>query len=148
MTNTILISTLVIFAAGSVSFAAKKAKEDSVITSMAGVKFMPMDPKNPEGIQIGSANGDVMNGAGVFYMKLKQGAAPMHSHTNSYHGVNVKGVVKHWVTGDEKSAPEMAVGSYWFQPGGQAHGDMCVSVDGCIVLLNFMGKFDFVPAKK
>ncbi|HEX4923388.1 MAG TPA: DUF4437 domain-containing protein [Bdellovibrionales bacterium] len=126
---------------------AHAAKKEAVVTSFEAIKWFPMDPKNPDGGQMGVASGDPQKGASVTYLKLPKGPAPLHSHSADYHAVLVKGEAKHWAAGKEANAEVLKAGSYWFQPGKQDHGDECVSADGCVIALNLAGKFDFIPAK-
>src|SRR5262252_7619469 len=67
-------------------------------------------------------------------LKLPAGAKPgLHSHTADYHAVLISGAHKHWQPGEEKKAKVLAPGSYWYQPGKQAHGDECTGSEPCIV---------------
>jgi hypothetical protein len=52
------------------------------------------------------------------------------------------------LTGDEAAAPAMNVGSFWFQPGKQVHGDSCVDEKGCLIFIQSMGKSDFIMPTK
>jgi hypothetical protein len=40
-----------------------------------------------------------------------------------------------------KFLPTLRPGSYWFQPGNQAHGDECLS-DECLIFVSWQGKMD------
>jgi hypothetical protein len=125
---------------------AQKAKAASVIVPYDQVQFVPLDPKNPDGIQIGVVSGNPQKGPAMFYLKIKPGSAPMHSHTADYHAVSVKGKTRHWVTGTEAEAATLETGSYWFQRGKQVHGDTCIGPEECVLFLQMKGKFDFKPA--
>ena len=110
------------------------------------VQFVPLDPKNPDGPQIGVVSGNPQKGPSSFYIKLKPGTMPMHSHSADYTAVSVKGQTKHWVEGTDAEAASLAVGSYWFQPGRQVHGDACIGPGECVLFIQMKGKFDFKPA--
>ena len=105
-------------------------------------KYGLLDPNNPKGPEIAVLHGDPSKG-GAFLLKIPAGGkAPIHTHTADYHAVVISGTPKHWLPGDKKAKPVDA-GSYWFQPGGQPHGDECVGKDPCVVLLIMPGAFDF-----
>lgn len=74
----------------------------------------------------------------------------MHTHTAGYHGVVVRGQFKHWPAGGEGRAQVVGPGSTWYEPGEprqRVHDEVCVSAE-CLILLQFEGGFDFVPAQK
>jgi quercetin dioxygenase-like cupin family protein len=131
------------FLAGPSAFATKKPV--GVTTSFDQIPWAPLDPKAPDGIQIGVVSGDPTKGAASFYLKMKKGANVPHTHSSDYHAVIVKGEAKHWTSGTEDEAPELERGSYWFQPKRQSHTDSCQDSE-CVVFLHFMGKFDFIPS--
>ena len=59
-----------------------------------------------------------------------------------YHLVLVRGTMKHWAAGEtEDKAKPLGPGSYWFQPGGQAHADSCLSEE-CLMFVSWAGKRD------
>jgi quercetin dioxygenase-like cupin family protein len=92
-------------------------------------------------------HGDLKTGAS-FFLKLPPGAKTgIHTHTSDYHAVVVSGAPKHWLVGGDAKAKPLASGSYWFQPGGQAHGDECTGKDPCVLFIVMKGAFDFAPAK-
>jgi hypothetical protein len=142
------LSAIACLVFASVVFAAKPAK-DATITPADQLKFTPLDPKQPDGLQIYVISGNMWKGPSTFYLKMKKGPSPLHTHTADYWGVNIKGTTKHWGTsGNQDSAPELEAGSIWHQPGKAIHGDSCES-DECIVLLTFKGPFDFkMPDQK
>lgn len=77
-------------------------------------------------------------------LKLPSGfEAPTHAHTGDYWGVNLAGTWRHYFEdGDSQDLPP---GSYVFQPGGQMHGDACVSDEDCILFVHQKQKNDFIP---
>ncbi len=80
-------------------------------------------------------------------MKLKNGGGAPHVHTADYQLVVIHGTMKHLSEGQaEDSAKPLKPGSYWFQPGGEAHSDLCL-VDECLVHIVWSGQRDgrFVP---
>jgi quercetin dioxygenase-like cupin family protein len=139
----------VLFFTLSAPVAAEQAKGATTahVTSADAIKFMPLDPKNPGGIQVSVLSGDLMAKAPVtFFMKLPKGASGLHTHTAGYHAVVIRGQAKHWAAGGEATAQVVGPGSTWYQPGNAVHGDECVSAE-CLLLLTVEGPFDFMPAK-
>lgn len=140
-----ILTVVVVLTIGS--YAQQQAREAHV-TPVEAVKFTPLDPSNPKGIQVSVVSGDLMAKAPVtFFMKLPKGPAPLHSHSAGYHGTVVAGQAKHWPEGGEKTAKVLRPGSHWYQPATQNHGDECLSAE-CVLLLQMEGGFDFTPAKK
>jgi quercetin dioxygenase-like cupin family protein len=131
--------------------AAKPAPVDTgghSIVPAAKVAYTAMDPKNPEGIQFSMMHGELPKG-GAFFLKIPAGMnAGLHTHTADYHAVLVSGAARHWLPGEDKKAKPLAAGSYWFQPGGQPHGDECTGKEPCVLFVVMAGAFDFAPAPK
>ena len=113
------------------------------------MKFNPVDPKNPKGMQLAVLAGDPQKGPWAGEIKLPKGAAPIHWHSSDYYAVIVDGKTKHWLSSEDGAkAPTNPTGTFWFQPGGDAktaHGDECMT-DTCTVFLFEPGKFDFTLA--
>ena len=117
-------------------------KKASTMAPIAEARFQPMDPAQPAGPAVAALEGDPSKGKSSILLKLKKGAAPLHTHTADYHAVLISGQHKHRDKGqDEKSAKALGPGSYWFQPGKQPHGDACLT-DECILYVTFSGKMD------
>lgn len=118
------------------------------VTSADAVKFTPLDPKSPDGVQVSVIAGELMGkGPVTFFMKLPKGKADMHSHTAGYHATVIRGQAKHWLPGEDAKAETLGPGSHWYEPGKRVHGDECVSTD-CLLLLTVEGGFDYIPAQK
>jgi quercetin dioxygenase-like cupin family protein len=112
----------------------------------ASLAYKPIDPSKPGGPEVALVTGDLESGGG-FFLKLPPGSkSGLHTHSSDYHAVVVGGAPKHWIAGEEKKAKPLGVGSYWFQPGTQPHGDECTGTEPCVLYLVVMGKFDFAPA--
>ena len=110
------------------------------------VKFTPLDPKDPGGINVSVVSGQLQGkGPVTFFMRLPKGPAPLHVHSASYYGIVVRGQAKHWPAGDEAKAQVLNAGSHWYQPGKAPHGDECLASE-CLLLLQFDSGFDFMPA--
>ena len=111
------------------------------------VKFMPLDPKDPGGINVAVVSGQLQGkGPVTFFMRLPKGPAPLHTHSAGYYAVVVRGQAKHWPAGGEAKAQVLNPGSHWYQPGKAPHGDECLANE-CLLLLQFESGFDFMPAK-
>jgi quercetin dioxygenase-like cupin family protein len=117
------------------------------VTSAEAVKFTPLDPKMPDGVNVSVVSGD-MQGKGpiTLFLRLPKGPAPLHTHTSGYHGVVVRGQAKHWAAGTEAKAQTLGPGSHWYQPGKAAHGDECLAAE-CVLLIQMEGPYDFAVAK-
>ena len=144
-----IITVSLCFTTTALALAAAQSKPMAEhVTAAETVKFTPLDPKNPGGIQVSVVSGDLMGkGPVAFFMKLGKGASPLHSHTAGYHAVLTRGQAKHWSAGGETKAQVLNPGSHWYQPGTQNHGDECL-VSECLIYLQVEGGFDFIPAQK
>ena len=108
----------------------------------------PLDPKQPDGIKIAVVDGNPQEGPSAMFFTLPAGTdAGVHTHTVGYHAVVLSGSQLHWLPG-EKDAKPLAPGGYWYQPGGQPHGDKCASKEDCVMFIIFEGKFDFAPSEE
>jgi quercetin dioxygenase-like cupin family protein len=75
-------------------------------------------------------------------LKLKKLGGRLHIHTSDYHLTLLQGTMKHWAEGEQEAdAKPLGPGSYWFQPGNQAHGDSCLT-DECLMFVKWEGKRD------
>ena len=115
----------------------------------SAVTYSPLDPtaKTP-GPEVAVLHGDPKSG-GVFLLKVAPGGkSGLHTHTSDYHAIVVSGAPKHYLPGGEKKAKPLEIGSYWFQPGNQPHGDECTGTEPCVRYLIFPGAFDFTATPK
>ena len=71
--------------------------------------------------------------------------SPVHTHTEDYFGVVIKGVGANQAPGG-KVVPLVA-GSYWFQRGEEPHVTQCVSAEDCLFFIVQPGRFDYVAVK-
>ena len=134
-----------LFVAAAQATTAQTAPAQYVLSADT-VKFMPLDPKDPGGINVSVVSGQLQGkGPVTFFMRLPKGPAPLHIHSASYHGTLVRGQAKHWPAGGQAKAQVLNPGSHWFQPGKAAHGDECLSAE-CLLLVQFESGFDFTPA--
>ena len=140
------------FNAGKFDFApakaAKGAKPDpkAVEKPLKSVKWTPFDEKNPKGAAFSPVWGDMKAEANGMFIKIPQGSQPFyHIHKADYHGVVLQGTLDHHESGTEGRG--LPVGSYYYQPGGNKHVDLCKAGGDCVVYVYFTGAFDVTPAQ-
>jgi hypothetical protein len=156
MLNRIVVSSLVLGSLFAFSaLAGEKAAPPSpagaatpakmTVTPVADVKWSPLDPKSPMGLQVSVVTGDMAKGPVTFFLKLPAGAkSGVHGHNNEYFAVVISGAPQHDATG--KEGKPLAPGSTWFQPGKEMHHDACTGDKECVILLHYpKGGFDFLP---
>jgi len=103
--------------------------------------------QNKEGLTIANGWGDPASGAHSNYIKMAGGTASgVHTHSSSYYGVVVAGVVANEAPGATHDRP-LSAGSYWYQKGGERHVTKCISQTECIFFVTSKGGFDYLPAK-
>jgi quercetin dioxygenase-like cupin family protein len=120
----------------------RNTKKEMVVTPFQDAKFVPVDPAQPDVAQIAVLWGDPAKGPSAMLLKMKKGGGQLHLHTSDYHLVLLQGTMKHWAGGgQETDAKPLEPGSYWFQPGNQAHGDSCLT-DECLMFIKWEGKRD------
>jgi len=112
------------------------------------LSYAPLDPSQKDGLQVAVVHGDLKTGATFFLKVPPKMNAGLHTHTSDYAAVVVSGAPRHWLPGKDKQAKPLAAGSFWFQPGGQPHGDECTGTEPCVLFINMPGMFDFAPAPK
>ena len=149
--SSIVLGSLFAFAALAGEKAAPPAAPPAApakmtVTPAADLKWSPLDPKSPMGLQVSMLTGDMAKGPVTFFLKLPAGAkSGVHGHTNDYFATVIAGSPAHGVSEKDPGKP-LAVGSTWFQPGNQMHHDTCTGDNACIVLLTYpKGGFDFLP---
>ena len=115
---------------------------DPVTISFQEARFVPDNPRWPDGPRIAILWGDPAIGPSAMFLEIKKGSLPLHVHTADYHLVVLEGEVKHWGENEsEAGAKVLGRGSYWFQPGGKVHGDACLT-DRCVVHIVWTGPRD------
>ncbi|MDY0746285.1 DUF4437 domain-containing protein [Paucibacter sp. R3-3] len=103
--------------------------------------------QNKEGLTIANGWGDPANGAHSNYIKMAGGTASgVHTHTDSYYGVVIAGVVANEAPGSSQDHP-LPAGSYWYQKGGERHVTKCVSQTECLFFVTSKGPFDYLQSK-
>jgi hypothetical protein len=124
---------------------AKGLRPPYVLVPGGTAKFVPIDPKEPDGVQVAVISGEMKVGPVAFLLKVPKGAAPAHWHTSDYYAVLVEGSAKHWLPGQDGQAQKLLPGTVWFQPGGSVHSDECLS-DSCLAFVYMANGYDSTPA--
>lgn len=103
--------------------------------------------QNKEGLTIANGFGDPASGAHSNYIRMAGGTASgVHTHSYSYYGVVIAGVVANELPGSAQEHP-LAAGSYWYQKGGERHVTKCISQTECLFFVTSKGAFDYLPAR-
>jgi hypothetical protein len=117
--------------------------DHSKIVPITELKFY----QNKEGLTIANGWGDPATGAHSNYIRMAGGTASgVHTHTHSYYGVVIAGVVANEAPGSAQDHP-LAAGSYWYQKGDERHVTKCISQSECLFFVTSKGPFDYLPAK-
>lgn len=115
--------------------------DSSKVVPVTELKFY----QDKEGLTV--ARGDPASGAHSNYIKMPGGTASgVHTHTYSYYGVVIAGVVANELPGSKQDHP-LPAGSYWYQKGGEQHVTKCISQTECIFFVTSKGAFDYLPAR-
>lgn len=116
--------------------------EPMIVTPFEDAVFVPSNPANPNGTQIAVLKGDPATGPSTMLMRFKKGGSPPHVHSSDYQLVVIEGTMKH-LSAKQKEADgkPLGPGSYWFQPGEEAHSDICLA-DECLMYIVWSGKRD------
>ena len=118
------------------------AGDPMVTVRREDARFVPVDPSRPTLAEMAVLWGDPATGPSAMLMKMKKAAGVLHLHTSTYDLVLLEGRMKHWGERErEADAPPLGPGSYWHQPGLQAHGDSCLTEE-CVMFIKWEGKRD------
>lgn len=112
------------------------------------IAWQALVPAQPDGPAIAILEGDPDRSASSMLLRIPRMAGRLHRHTAGYRLVVLEGRMRHWSAGErEGQTPILGPGSYWFQPGGEAHADSCLS-ESCVVFVRWDGARDveLVPA--
>lgn len=141
-TEKVLLVSMTSLLAVCVPSLARPQSDGMIIVPIEAARFVPSDPARPNGTQIAILRGDPATGPSAILMKLKKGGGSLHVHSADYQLVVIQGTMKHLREGQtEESAKPLEPGSYWFQPGGKAHRDLCLA-DECLLHIVWSGKRD------
>lgn len=113
-----------------------------VVVPFSDARFVPADAARPDGNELAVVWGDPASGPSSMLLRMRRGEIPLHHHTSDYHLVLLRGTMRHWSQGQKANeTPELAPGSFWFQPGKQVHGDACLT-DECLMFVNWAAARD------
>jgi quercetin dioxygenase-like cupin family protein len=133
---------LILAIGGLAGTATADVTKPMVVVPAGGAKFVPVDPSQPDSTQIAVLQGDPTKGPSAMLLKFKKATGVLHVHSSDYQLVVLEGTMKHWGEREtEATVKPMGPGSFWFQPGGQAHADSCLS-DECVMFVTWAGKRD------
>ena len=125
------------FAAGT-----RAAARGMIVVPIADARFVSLDPANPASASIAVLYGDPATGPSTMLMRFGRSAGRLHVHSSDYHLVVLQGTMRHRAAGEtEANAPTLSPGSYWYQPGGEAHADSCLSEE-CLMFVSWAGPRD------
>src|SRR6266850_222270 len=92
MTKSGIACAAVLFAAAALQTITAQTRPTQYVLAADAVKFMPLDPKDPGGINVSVVSGQLQGkGPVTFFMRQPKGPAPLHIHSASYHGTLVRG---------------------------------------------------------
>lgn len=149
--TTIFLAGFAVMAATTASAQTETARPahegPSVSTPAKDIKFVGSGVETDKGeLFAGPAYGDLQHGKHGTFVRMPHGfVSPVHTHTDDYYAVVIKGVGANQAPGG-KVIP-LPVGSYWFQKGEEPHVTQCLSKTDCLFFLVQPGKFDYVAAK-
>jgi quercetin dioxygenase-like cupin family protein len=111
------------------------------MNKLDAASWQPINPDGP-GPEVAWLHGDAQKG-GAFLLRNPAGAkGVLHTHTSDYYAIVLSGGPRHYLAGGEGKAKPLTVGSFWFQPGGQPHGDDCPGKEPCVLYIIMPGVFD------
>jgi len=111
----------------------------------ADIAWMPMDPEHPEGPQMALIAGG-MEGPMTALLRFEPGHdSGLHTHTSHYTGVVLTGTSQHGPSADNYT--NLSAGSFWTQPGGEAHQDACTGEETCTLFIQMDGPFDMTAVE-
>src|SRR5262245_58476339 len=118
---------------------AQQERQRAITIAIEGAAFAPINPAAPDGPSIAVLRGDPAAGPSDMLLRVGRGEGRLHAHTHDYRLVLISGRMRH-VVGRvaSDSDPVLGPGSYWFQPGGEAHADSCLD-QLCVMFISWSG---------
>lgn len=124
------------------------ARNPILVVPIEEAEFAPVDPARPSGPRIATLWGDPDRGPSAMLLRMERSGGRLHYHSSDYHLAVIEGEMKHWARGEQEAdAPVLGPGSYWFQPGGEAHADSCLA-DLCLMFVKWSGRRDGALAEE
>ncbi|MFL2546098.1 MAG: cupin domain-containing protein [Candidatus Rariloculaceae bacterium] len=115
--------------------------------SAARVTTTPIDDIDwlalPDGRAVSTVHGDRTSGEHTTYVRFPAGMrTAVHMHSNTYDGVVVAGVARHFEPGLEESAIWLSPGSVYRVPAETHHISQCADESFCIFAIHQHGALD------
>nr|HEX4319050.1 DUF4437 domain-containing protein [Kofleriaceae bacterium] len=123
------------------------AAADPQIVRLSDAKWaQPFGPKGPAFSFVEGKLGDANPAS--FYVKLPAGGdSGWHTHDEQYQGVVVQGRFTEQQTAESKET-ELALGTYFTQPGKIVHRNGCLGTQDCIVYVHFAKNANSTPTTR
>ena len=97
----------------------------------------------PDGRATAAVHGDMRMGEHISYVRFPPGLrTAIHTHSNSYSGIVVKGSARHFQPASESRAVWLMPGSFYSVPGNVAHISECFQGSECIFAIHQHDAFD------
>jgi len=133
---------MAVMASAAARPAGTEASEASLNIPVEELRFY----QNRDGMIFADAWGDPQTGPHSNFIRIPPDtASPPHTHTSSYYGVVITGIVANERLGAAFDRP-LRPGSYWFQKGSEKHVTKCLSAEACLIFVTSKGRFDYLPA--
>lgn len=130
--------------AGGSTSTRPRSSDTSVVIPVERLQFY----QNKEGFTVANGWSDPTTGPHSNFIKMPAGAkSGLHTHSFSYYGVVVAGVITNEASDDAAARP-LKAGSFWFQKGGEPHVTNCLSAVECLIFVTSNGPFDFQKVTK
>lgn len=121
-----------------------ETNNEMVIVPFEDARFVSLAPGQPDSPEMALLLGNPEHAPSSMMLRMKTGEVPLHLHTYGYHLVVLEGKMKHWSEEENMAqAKILGPGSYWFQPGGEVHGDACLT-DECLMFIKWEGLRDAI----
>ena len=97
----------------------------------------------PDGRAIATVHGDRQVGEHITFVRFPPGLrTAIHTHSNSYSGIVVKGLARHYQPASEAQANWLMSGSFYSVPGNVPHISECAQESECVFAIHQHGAFD------
>lgn len=122
--------------------AADIGKKQTTRTAFNDIKWKDLSG----GRAVANVKGDLSKGAHIKLLKFSAGNKTVaHTHSQSYTGVVVKGVARHYEPNKPETQTILPAGSVWTIPANVPHISECLAGSECIFATQSDGAFDFHP---
>ena len=145
-----------LFAFLSSAYAEESSNLSNKIASMnirtqSELTWIPLNPQFPDMAKFAVVSGNPQTGPSTMLMSFTpvlpgSPVGGLHKHSNAYTTVVLAGTPKHGPSPEE--AISFSPGSYWNQPGNEAHYDVCEGTEPCVILTYWTDIRDYFPAEE